>query len=209
MIAALVLPGVTWWSSIDAPARYLVDGVPPGQLLYVLAKLAGLYAMVLLWLQVLYGLLREAAWAVPARRWTVVTHRNLGIAVAVLAVLHAGLFITGVSLRAGHFASNLLVPNFGSAYYASMVSLGVTAAWLLIAVILAAALRRREGLQWVWVHRLGPPAFAFVFFHSLLVGSESRVGAMPYLYGVMGTLFCGALIYRFVPHRRPALVLTE
>jgi DMSO/TMAO reductase YedYZ heme-binding membrane subunit len=209
MIAALVLPGVTWWSSIDAPARYLAAGVPPGQLLYVLAKLAGLYAMALLWLQVLYGLLRETAWAVPARRWTVAAHRNLGITVAMLAVLHAGLFITGVSMRAGHFAAGLLVPNFGGAYYASTVSLGVTAAWLLIAVILAAALRRREGLQWVWVHRLGLPALALVFFHSLLVGSESRLGAMPYLYGIMGVVFCAALIYRFGPRRRPALVLTE
>jgi predicted ferric reductase len=131
----------------------------------------------------------------PAKGWTVAAHRNLGIAVAVLAMLHAGLFITGVSMRAGHFAAGLLVPNFGGAYYASMVSLGVTAAWLLMAVLLVAALRNRPGLQWQWPHRLALPVFGLVFFHSLLVGSESRVGAMPYLYGIMGVLFCAALIY--------------
>ena len=200
VIAALIVPGVTWLLSVQPPADYLVTTVPPGQFLYVLAKLAGLYAIVFLWLQVLYGLLRGASWGGLTPDWTVPAHRNLGLIVVGLVVLHAGLFITAVSLRGGHFAYNLLFPNFNGVYYPSIVSLGVTAAWLLVAVLIAASLRNRSGTRWVWAHRLGLLAIVLVCAHSLLVGSESRVGGMPYLYGVMVGSFVAALIYRYLFH---------
>src|ERR1700692_678744 len=60
VIAALCLPGVTWLSTTGNIADYWRYEVPPGQVAYVLSKLAALYAFVVFWMQLIYGLLGHA-----------------------------------------------------------------------------------------------------------------------------------------------------
>ena len=48
VILLLTMPGIIWYRQTGDIGFYFSEGVPDGQLLYVLSKLAGLYACCLL-----------------------------------------------------------------------------------------------------------------------------------------------------------------
>ena len=201
IIALLVVPGWALMKTTGDFAAYFRFDVLDGQFLYILSKLFGLYAIVLLWAQTMYGLLARqgTGWfsVEPGSR----LHRAMGMAVIVLLLAHAFLFIAGVSLRNGHFAYKLLLPHLQSGYYPMMLSFGLIAAWLLLVVGLAAGLRRRLNVVWKWLHRLSLPALILVFVHSFFIGSETRVDAMPYLYAVMVATLLAAVVFRLFRRR--------
>jgi sulfoxide reductase heme-binding subunit YedZ len=175
---------------------YFRYDVLDGQFLYVLSKALGLYAFVALWLQVMYGLLGEEGRRRIGVKSDVRLHRNLAIIIIFLFVLHIGLFVAGASLRNGHFAYALLLPNFFGPYYPAIVSLGLLGAVLLSSAAVFAARRTRWPRVWRWGHRLAVPAFVLIFFHSFLIGSETRLGLLELLYFGMGVSVLAALGYR-------------
>ena len=182
LIALLLIPGITHILHTGDWVAYFRDNSLDGQFLYILSKLIGLYAIVLLWLQLMSGLLRIRLFD----GWRPLIHRNLGLVTLSLVVLHVTLFVAGVSIRNGHFAYKLLLPNLFGHYFQKIVALGVIALWLLIIATVCAVIRNRLPIVWKWGHRMMLVVFALGFMHSYLIGSEARSGGMLYLYYVMG-----------------------
>lgn len=187
LLAALAcLPVAIWWMSVQRPMAYLrMAGLPPGQALFVLAKLAGLLAVVALWVQAMLAL----AGRVPLLRVlpasTLRQHQWLGAVTALLVLAHVVLFIVATTLRKQAFAIDLLWPNLDHGYYFFNVSLGAFAFWLLVLTVFAGWRTARGDRRWRVVHLLWPVLIGLVFFHALAIGSESRFGAMR---GVMVVL---------------------
>jgi len=157
----------------------------PGQTIYYLSKVTALYAVVLLWLQSLGGLLanrrKAQALILAGPEW----HRRLGLLVLGLAVLHGSTFVLAVSIRAGHPALHWFVPAFNAGYYKSIVSLGVIALLCLLGAALAVLLRRRN-TYWRLLHRVALAGVALGGFHSLAIGSETRSWVSIVCYLLMG-----------------------
>lgn len=194
---ALSVPLVTWLWSTEALREHLSHQVPAGQYLYLGSKLAGLYAVVLLWAQLVYGLLGFGARARLGIERGVAFHRQVGLTVWLLIALHGALFVTAVSVRTQHIAWQYVVPSAGDGYYRAMVSVGVCALMVLSASAAAALTRNRWPRRWRHVHRGMYLVAALAAWHSLSIGSESRMGAMPYLYGLMGMVLLAAFAWRW------------
>ncbi len=153
MIAILALPLVTWLAAIGNPVTYFHYELPPGQVMYILAKLAGLYAFVLLWVQVMFGLLKNdplSRYLLP--QWSMGKHRLLGIATLLAAWAHFLLFFAAVSLRKDTIAYDLLLPEFGKGIYFIAVSLGWFALIGMTLVAIAGILRNKTHGIWVLAH---------------------------------------------------------
>lgn len=179
LLAVLFLiPGAAHFVNTGDFSEYFSYRVLDGQFLYVLSKFIGLYAFVLFWLQLLGGSNRSPLTGVGGSR----SHQWLGALVLLLILLHAGLFVTGVSIRNQHFAYQWLLPDLFTTYYPRMVSLGLLALVLLLVSITVAVWRRRRGHAWKMGHWLVWLAFGLAFVHSYAIGSEARLGIMQYLW---------------------------
>jgi predicted ferric reductase len=184
----LTAPGLVFLASTGDLGLYFREPVPPGQFLYVLAKVTGLYAITLIWVQLMLGALRpwlEAAFSPGALARL---HLRLGPLALLLVLAHALLFASAVSLRSqGHFPWTLFVPQLTGPYYPRRVSLGVMALFLLFTAAAGAALRRRRGFRAVWrkLHVLNYAVFALALLHSFSIGSETRTEPLTALYAGM------------------------
>lgn len=184
----LCIPAVTWLSVTGNPLGDLYNELPPGQLLYRFSKLAGLYAVMLLWMQVMYGLLKtlpRVQGILPI--WSVSLHRGLGLSVLVLALLHFGLFVIAVSLRKQAVAWNLFLPDFSQGFYTSVVSVGWCALLVLLIVAIVGLLRNKLSGPWLKLHRLALLVLWAGMVHGLLIGTDTSTGLWK---GVL--MFCVA-----------------
>ncbi len=172
------VPAVVWTMSVNDPMAYVRwGGLPPGQQWYLAAKLAGLLAFFLFWAQCVIALARyiaPLAWLASDLHW----HRNLGIVTALLLLAHVVLFVVAASLRTGHVAWNLLLPDFTHGYYRSSIALGAVAFWLVCLTVFAGWRTLRGRRRWETIHLLWPLVFGLVFWHAFAIGTESRYGAM-------------------------------
>lgn len=183
LLTFLAFTGLGAWS-IGSPLYYLLNDVPPGQGVYILSKLTGLLAFSLFWLQAMAALLGGLPRLPGLASRLQPGHRVLGGTVLVLLVTHALLFFLAVSLRSGHPALGALTPDFSSGFYGFYRSLGVVALILACLAVLGGILRRhRPGLR--WLHRAWAVTFLLVFLHGVSIGTETRLGAMVYLYWLM------------------------
>jgi hypothetical protein len=210
-IILLSIPGVTWISSVGDITAYWQYEVPAGQILYLLSKLAGLYAFVVFWMQLMYGLLGAHARERLRVELGNEFHRKLGAIVCVLIVAHVALFISGVTVRTHHFASQYLTVSFSSGYYRSIISLGIIAALLVVVGVAAALVRHVFHRGWKFGHWALLLAFGLAFFHSISIGSESRTSPVSALYALMGALVPMALVLRVTcqPTREIAICEAE
>lgn len=191
-----LIPGWVFFKTEGDLSVYFIYQVPAGQFLYLLSKLCGLYAFFCLGLQLLQGVLASCGYDFLRSENGSVSHRRLGGWVLVLLLLHSSLFVIAVSLRNGHFAYKLLLPNFFESYYPSMVSWGLIAACLLLLTISAAIFFRSRKRLRLWVHRLAWPAFFLAWYHSYSIGSETRIAPMPYIFGLILAGIVAAMLYR-------------
>lgn len=189
------IPLLAWWQSVGDLRVYIDYQTPPGQLLYVLSKLAGLYALFLGWLQILFVLLKHSVAGGLGRRWSLAFHRALGLTVLGCMTLHALLFITAASLRTGHVAFGLLAPNF-SGFYAIAVTLGLFGLYGMIIVALAGLLRAAGYSRAIGWHYAAIPVFVCAYLHSLLIGTETRASLLLALYTLMGVTLLAACMHR-------------
>ena len=202
LLALFLVPGATYFHMLGDITVYFNYTVPDGQLLYILSKLIGLYAFFLLWVQILYGILHTQLFP-TFMLGTTRFHQNMGVVIVMLLALHIVLFVTAVSVRNGYFAYQLLLPNFNG-YYFKMVSLGIFGGLMISVAVIIAWFRRKIKKHWRAFHWLVLLAFIMIFFHSYLIGSETRTGLMPYLYGFMLStmlLASGCLYLRYKPSR--------
>jgi DMSO/TMAO reductase YedYZ heme-binding membrane subunit len=205
LVMALVCcaPIIVWGASVNDPMAYLRgSGLPSGQQLYLLAKLAGLLAFSLFWLQCMLTLARYAPKRLGFPMSDLWAHKCLGIATALLIFGHVGSFIGAASARTGHLAAELLLPSFTQGHYKLYVGLGAIAFWLVCATVFAGWQRARGVRRWRAVHQLWPLVFGLVFLHAFCIGSESRYGAMRYLMIFMVLSLGIAGVARFLYSRR-------
>jgi DMSO/TMAO reductase YedYZ heme-binding membrane subunit len=173
---------------------YFGNDVPEGQLVYVLSKAFALAGIVLLWIQLLVGLLIASRGTV-APHISLQWHQQIGTVVLILLLLHWGAFVTGVSMRLDHFARDYVTPTFSHGYYRTIVSLGMLS---IIAMVLAtlAALVRRHFKYWRVVHTFAAIGGVGGAIHSWLIGSETRMGTVKWLYVFMLVTLACALLWR-------------
>ncbi len=127
-------------------------------------------------------------------------HAALGASVVVLVIAHV------VALSCDRYAGvgwkGALVPGAASSRPLP-VTLGVLAAYGLLAVTVTAALGGRLviGRHWLTVHRLAAPTLLFVWFHGVLAGSDTA--RLRIVYAVSGGLVVLVGLSRLTarPHR--------
>lgn len=204
LLALLIAPLMTWWSTVGPVSDYLVRSVPDGQLLYLLSKLVGLYAVVGFWLQAIYGLL-GANWRERLGiEWGLGFHRSLGLTVLAFAAVHAGLFIAAGAARTNQFPVQFLMISFDHGFYRSMIAFGLIALLATALAVTAALARSRLGSYFRHAHWLALPAFLLAIFHGWLIGSETRMFPLSTLYFIMFISLIGLVILRVAATRRPA-----
>ena len=209
MIAAiLVIPIFTWWRSVGDPSVYFTHSLPPGQSIFAFAKLAGLMAIGLFWTQALLAM----APRVPMFRGFPALNRRahilLGAITTFLIASHVGLFVVASSLRKKVIAWDLLLPNFSHGYYFLCITLGAIALYILIIAVFAGWRTHRGTRAWKKVHMLWLGVFIFALLHSIGIGSETRYGALRYVFFFIGsslTLVIVARVWSSMHYRQKRL----
>ncbi len=189
----LLVPGIVWLLSTGNLQNYFAMQVPSGQFVYILSKLFGLYAIALLWLQLVPTLLSPHFHILPNVFYRY--HRCIGSLSFIFLILHVITFGIAVFVRSGDLNLGLLVPHFSSGFYRQMVSLGAIAFWGFVLVFIAGICRafshKRKPLKNIWaiLHKLSHASFLLVFIHSLAIGTESRQVLMIGFYWLYGLTY--------------------
>jgi predicted ferric reductase len=179
LILICCAPLIVWITSVNDPMSYVrLNGLPPGQQFYLVAKLAGLLSFFLFWLQCLLALARYAPMVPEFPVSDLHLHKRLGGATALLILTHVACFIIATSLRTGHASWELLLPSFAHGYYKLYIGLGAIAFWIVCLTVFAGWRSARGHSRWKRVHRLWPVVFGLAFLHAFAIGTESRFGAM-------------------------------
>ncbi|MFA0809721.1 ferric reductase-like transmembrane domain-containing protein [Microbulbifer epialgicus] len=184
LAATVSIPLVTWWSSVGNPQAYFTDNFPPGQILYIFSKLAGLVAVGLLGLQCLLALAKRLGGTGVLLSWSAKAHKVLGVLTFSLIVLHASLFFAAVSVRTEAPAWGLLLPKFTHGFYSQQVSLGLIALCLLCLGVFAGWKVASGSKRWRIGHSLWIVVLPLSFVHALSIGTESRF--LPMLILILG-----------------------
>ncbi len=142
------------------------------QFLWVLARVTGLSAYVALALALLTGAaLRSAVleWLAGNRALRSV-HEYVNVLWIPLGAVHVLALLGDSTARIGWL--DVIVP-FHSAYGTLAIGLGAAALDVLVVVALSAWLRRSWARRhWTWLHRLAYAAFALIFLHAALSGTD-------------------------------------
>lgn len=178
LVAAIVLPFGVWLAELRGPLDHLRGAVPPGQTLYVASKLAGLTGFSLAILQLdLVVVRRYLPRHVPGGASFHLLHRSLGKLCTAALLVHALLFASAASVRAGHPAWATLWPTFDSGSFELGRSLGVLGLWIVLALVplgIVATTRWQRRLP-PWFTRLHACVVISVVLgasHGLWIGSE-------------------------------------
>ncbi len=192
------------WLGQAAPfSIYLSGEAPPGQAAYMSMRSLGLFALFLLWAQIMLGILSPLSADVRDSTDLRAFHQKLGIFTFMVAVSHPLFFIWGVFQRTAHFKYDFLLPVFDNGYYQACISIGVIGLYLLAIGFLAAMLRNFRSLNRLWlnIHRVNGGVFVLAVIHSLLIGSDTRIFAAALLIILAAASASVFLGYRL---RRPA-----
>jgi len=192
----LIMPGLIWYRQTGDIGFYFSEGVPDGQLLYVLSKLAGLYALLFVALQIMAALLGYLGTPLAPCKGN--SHRLIGIVTLCLAVAHLMLFFTAVSIRQDAPALGMFLPSFVD-YYHTRLAFGLFALWGLLVVLVAGVMRayRKETVT-RWLHKLYWVVIALVYLHALAVGTEAQSSAGLLFYGLLGALVAVLMILSLI-----------
>jgi predicted ferric reductase len=139
---------------------------------WIVARVAGLTSFLALSISVLSGLaLRTAVldW-LAGNRALRATHEFTAVLWVPLGLLHPLALLLDQTARVRPL--DLVVP-FRMPYGTPAIGLGTVSLDLFVVVAVTAWMRRRlPAALWRWLHRLAYPAFALLFLHALLGGSD-------------------------------------
>jgi sulfoxide reductase heme-binding subunit YedZ len=176
------------------------------QVLWVLARVAGLASYAALAIALLTGIaLRTAVldW-MGSNRALRSLHSYTTVLWISLGVVHIGGLLLDHTARIGLL--DVLVP-FRAPYGTLAVGLGTLSVDVLIVVTVTAWLKRRMRPDWWrWVHRLSYVAFALMFLHGVLSGTDFSDPAVSAItWGTAAALFALAVV-RALWGRLPAAI---
>ena len=142
------------------------------QFFWVLARVAGLSSYAALAVALVTGIaLRTAVldW-LGSNRALRALHEYTTVLWIPLAGLHLLSLLLDTTARLGLL--DLVIP-FHSTYGTLAIGLGALSVDVLLLVTITAFLKRRMNKDvWVWLHRLAYVAFALIFFHAVLSGTD-------------------------------------
>ena len=142
------------------------------QFFWVLARVAGLSSYATLAVALVTGIaLRTAVldW-LGSNRALRALHEYTTVLWIPLAVLHVGSLLLDKTARIGLL--DLVIP-FHSSYASLAIGLGALSVDILLLVTVTAFLKRRMNKDlWLWMHRLAYVAFAMIFLHAVLTGTD-------------------------------------
>jgi predicted ferric reductase len=142
------------------------------QFFWVLARVAGLGSYAALGIALVTGIaLRTAVFDwLGSNRAVRALHEYTIVLWIPLAVLHLVSLLLDATARIG--VLDLVVP-FHSSYGTLAIGLGALSLDLLLVVTVAAYMKRRMRKEvWLWFHRLAYVAFALIFLHAALSGTD-------------------------------------
>ena len=142
------------------------------QFLWVLARVAGLSSYASLAIALVTGIALRTAildW-LGSNRAVRSLHEYTTVLWIPLAALHIVSMLLDATARVGLL--DVVVP-FHSTYGTLAIGIGALSVDVLIVVTVTALLKRRMSKDlWLWIHRLAYVAFALVFFHAVLSGTD-------------------------------------
>jgi methionine sulfoxide reductase heme-binding subunit len=142
------------------------------QFFWVLARVAGLGSYAALAIALVTGIaLRTAVFDwLGSNRAVRALHEYTTVLWVPLAALHLAALLLDTTARIG--VLDLFVP-FHSGYGTLAIGVGALSLDLLIVVTIAAYMKRRMRKEvWLWLHRVAYVAFALVFLHAVLSGTD-------------------------------------
>lgn len=190
----LSIPAIVWAISVGDLQSYFSHHVPPGQILYLLSKLVGLYALYFMAAQVMIGIQGRKS---QYFRY----HRTVGILTAITVATHLGLFVTAASLRTGHAAWDNLVPAFDQGFYKGSVSYGIVAAYVMILIVASGLLMKYIPKLLRFLHLAAYLVIALGWLHSFCIGTETRSSIVMAFYGLLAATI---VVFKFKHTLKPA-----
>lgn len=174
------------------------------QFLWVLARVAGLSSYASLAIALVTGIaLRTAVldW-LGSNRALRGLHEYTTVLWIPLAAVHLIALLLDSTARIGWL--DLVLP-FHSSYGTLAIALGAIAVDLLIVITVTSFLKRRMSKQlWLWIHRLAYVAFAMVFLHAVLSGTDFSDPAVSAITWGAAAMLLTLSIVRVLGGRLPA-----
>jgi len=146
--------------------------VTTDQFLWVLARVAGLASYASLAIALVSGIaLRTAVFDwLGSNRVVRSVHEYTTVLWIPLAALHLVSLLLDTTARIGLL--DIVLP-FHSSYGTLAIGLGALSVDVLVVVTVTAYLKRRMRKDlWLWIHRLAYAAFALIFLHAVLSGTD-------------------------------------
>ncbi len=207
LVAALfLLPLFTLTRQTGAMTYYLGEGYPPGQSAYIMMRVAGQLAFTLVFLQIVLGLQHRRI-----ERWLdlpslVPVHRSVGLAAFLIALSHPILFEWARQLRTGQSTVTVTFwPPWRTGFYELHQLFGALGLYLLLVGVLAGVFGPRLAPRaWRTVHYVNYVVFFLVWYHSIRIGTSTRIGLLPALYTVLLAVVLGLIAARVLHRPRPA-----
>jgi len=183
-IVIFFTPGIIWYQDTGNILQYYENTVPDGQLLYVLSKLFGLYALTGIAWQMISILINRLGFA--SENEFRLNHAIFGGINFFLVILHTGLFYFAVTLRQGKSAWQLFIPNFND-YYHIYLSAGLIGAMILITLVITGILRWYKKSSIVrYLHNSYWLLAGLVYIHALSIGTEAQSTIGLIYYSLLG-----------------------
>jgi DMSO/TMAO reductase YedYZ heme-binding membrane subunit len=179
------------------------------QVLWFVARGAGIVSLLLSTAVVCLGLLTAARWQRPGwpRFLTVELHRSVALVSVVFVGLHVVTAILDPYAQLGVLAA--IVP-LASSYRPVAVAFGVISVDLLIAVLATSLIRDRIGQRtWRTIHWLAYGAWPLAVLHSLIAGSDAFAPWMLAIIGVCCVAVLLSLVLRLSAERSGRVMLPE
>jgi len=174
------------------------------QFLWVLARVAGLSSYAALAVALVTGIaLRTAVldW-LGSNRALRALHEYTTVLWIPLAGLHLVALLLDKTARIGLL--DLVIP-FHSSYASLAIGLGALSVDVLLLVTVTAFLKRRMNKElWLWMHRLAYVAFALIFLHAVLSGTDFSDPAVSAITWAAAAMLLFLALVRAIWGRLPA-----
>lgn len=187
------------------PGYTVLQNGNTGGTTYLFLRLTGLYAFVLIFVQIMLGAFMNY-WRGIFGTKVLNFHMREGIVAYGLILAHPAFFLLNALLANVPNPLGLLLPQFSNAYE-TYLSFGKIGFILLTIAVFAARFRNVGFLQnhWRKFHILNYIAFWLIFVHSFNLGSDTHTIPFSLLYPVMAVLVVISIGYRriYIPFLKP------
>lgn len=209
VVVLLLVPLTAMTSQTGTMTYYLGQGYPPGQGTYIMMRIAGHLAYTLVFLQIVIGLLHRPLQRRLGLGPLLPVHRSLGLAGFILALSHPVLFEWARQLRTGQSTVTVTFwPPTDTGFYELHQFFGAMGLYLLLIGVLAGVFGPRLAPRaWRTVHMLNYAVFFLVWYHSLRIGTSTRIGALPILYTVLAAVVVGLTLWRLRRRSAPQVAV--